>query len=151
MACWYHCCWMRGGSSPKSNVNSGSASGLPILCMQIKTHKHKYTQINFLFSGLLAPTGALIVMMVNNIYIRSSSKATFSDFHSVQWCNWCYKCHSKSLKQYQCNWCHMMQIDADWMSNVPMFQCSNDPMFKCFNIPMIHCVFLFIWSQDFLV
>ena len=22
------------------------------------------------------------------------------------WYNWCYKCHSKSLKQYQCNWCH---------------------------------------------
>ena len=31
-------------------------------------------------------------------------KATFSDFHSVHWCNWFYKCHSKSLKQYQCNW-----------------------------------------------
>ena len=35
---------------------------------------------------------------------------TFSDFHSVPWCNQCYKCHSKSLKQYQCNQCHNMLI-----------------------------------------
>ena len=54
-----------------------------------------------------------------------TSKATFSDFHSVHWCNWCYKCHSKLLKQYQCNWCHKMLIDANWMFNVQMFQCSN--------------------------
>ena len=52
---------------------------------------------------LLAPTGALIVMMV---YYISAAAPTFSDFHSVPWCNWCYKCHSKSLKKYQCNWCH---------------------------------------------
>ena len=58
------------------------------------------------------------------LYIRAAA-AAFSDFHSVHSCNWCYKCHSKSLKQYQCNWCHKMHIDAVWMSNVPMFQYSN--------------------------
>ena len=65
---------------------------------------------------LLAPTGALIVIMVyyniiyNIFYISAAAAATFSDFLSVHWCNWCYKCHSKSLKQYQCNWCHKMLI-----------------------------------------
>ena len=63
-------------------------------------------------------------------------QATFPDFHSVPWCNWCYKIHSKSLKQYQCNWCHKMKIDADWMSNVPMFKCSNVQMFQWSNVPM---------------
>ena len=48
----------------------------------------------------------------------------------------CYKCHSKSLKQYQCNWCHKMLINADWMSNVQMFQWSNIQMFQCSNVPM---------------
>ena len=42
----------------------------------------------------------------------------FSDLHSIYWCNWCYTCHSKLLKQYQRNWYHKMLIDADWMSNV---------------------------------
>ena len=57
---------------------------------------------------LLAPTGALVVMMVYYIYIYIylSAAPAFSDFHSVPWCNWCYECHSKSLKQYQCNRCH---------------------------------------------
>jgi len=59
---------------------------------------------------VLAPTGALIVMLVYYIYIRA---ATFSDFHSVHWCNWWHKCHSKSLKQYQCNWCHKM-LGISW-------------------------------------
>ena len=44
------------------------------------------------FLALLAPTGALVVMMVYYTYIY---QPTFSDFHSVHWCNWCYKCHSK--------------------------------------------------------
>ena len=26
---------------------------------------------------------------------------------------YCYKCHSKSLKQYQCNWCHKM-LGISW-------------------------------------
>ena len=45
---------------------------------------------------------------------------TFSDFHSVHWCNWCYKSHSKSLKQYQSNWCHKSQmLNVEYkMSNV---------------------------------
>ena len=30
-----------------------------------------------------------------------------------------------------------MLIDADWMSNVPMFQCSNVKKFKCSNVQMI--------------
>ena len=30
-----------------------------------------------------------------------------------------------SLKEYQCNWCHKLLIDANWISNVPIFQCSN--------------------------
>ena len=47
-------------------------------------------------------------MLCYYIYIQ----ATVSDFHSVLWCNWYYRCqcHSKLLKQYQ------------WI-NVPMFQC----------------------------
>ena len=44
----------------------------------------------FVENLLLAPTGALVVMMVYYI-----SAPTFSDFYSVHWCNWCYKCHSK--------------------------------------------------------
>ena len=44
-----------------------------------------------------------------------------------------------SLKQYQCNWCHKMLIDADWMSNVPMFQFSNVSMFQCSQVPMFPC------------
>ena len=63
------------------------------------------------------------------------TRTTFSDFHSVLWCNWCYKCHSKSLKQYQCNWCHRMLIECE-CSNVPMFQCSNNSMFQCSSAPM---------------
>ena len=37
-------------------------------------------------------------------------QATFADFHSVHWCNSCYKCHSKLFQQYQCNWCHKMLL-----------------------------------------
>ena len=43
------------------------------------------------------------------LYIYTS-KPTFSDYHSLPCCKWCYKCHSKSLKQYQCNWSHKMLI-----------------------------------------
>ena len=63
--------------------------------------------------ALLAPTGALVLMMVYYIYIYIS-KATFPDFHSVPWCNWCYKCHSKLLKQYHCNWCHVISWGYLW-------------------------------------
>ena len=38
--------------------------------------------------SLLAPTGALILMMVRDISVAAPA---FSDFHSV---HWCYKCHS---------------------------------------------------------
>ena len=59
---------------------------------------------------------------------------------------------SKSLKQYRCIWCHKMQVEADLMSNVPMFQwssvqmlhCSNDPMFQWCNVPMC---FFFSWGR----
>ena len=67
----------------------------------------------------------------------AAAAATFSDFHSVDWSYWCYKCHSKLLKQYQCIWCHKMQLDCGWMfqcSNVLMFKWSNVQMFKCSNI-----------------
>ena len=102
---------------------------------------------------LLAPTGALVEMMVYYTSTYISAAATFSDFHSVHWCNWCYKCHSKSLKQYQCNWCHKMLIEC-WMfkcSNYP-FQCSNYP-FQCFNVPVFQCsnVLMFHWSIGQLV
>ena len=55
------------------------------------------------------------------------------------------KCHSKLLKQYQCNRCHMMLIGANRMSNVQMFQYSNVPIFQCSNVPMFH------WSASPLV
>ena len=72
-------------------------------------------------------------------------QATISNFHSVPWCNWCYKCHSKSLKQYQCSWYHKILIEC-WIlqsSNVsifhfPMFKCFNVSMFQCSNIPLVH-------------
>ena len=60
----------------------------------------EFSLSSFLLKCLLAPTGALVLMMVRDISVAPA----FSDFHSVHWCNWCYKCHSKSLKQYQCNW-----------------------------------------------
>ena len=89
---------------------------------------------------VLAPTGALIVIMV---YYISMAAPTFSDFHSVSWCNWCYKCHSKSLKQYQCNWCHKMLIECRRFKcfNVPMFPCSNVQTLKFPNLQM------FKWSN----
>ena len=99
-----------------------------------------YKLHGYLSCCLLAPTGALIVMMVYLISIHTQF---------IDAINWCYKCHSKSLKQYQCNWCHKMKIDADWMSNVHMFQCSNVPMIQCSNVPifLFQCLFLFIGSQ----
>ena len=57
---------------------------------------------------LLAPTGALILMMVRDISVAAAP--AFSDFHSVHWCNWCYKSHSRLLQQYQCNWWHKSQM-----------------------------------------
>ena len=79
---------------------------------------------------LLALTGALICDVVL-LFIQ----ATFSDFHSVNWCHWCYKSHSKSLKTVSMQ---LMSQDANWCllnvkcSNVPMFQTlqySNVPIF----------------------
>ena len=90
------------------------------------------------FTGLLyllAPTGALYVMMVCFI----SAAAIFSDFHSVHWCNWCYKYHFRSLKQYQCDWYHKMLINADWMLNVQMSKYSNVQVFKWPNVQMVKC------------
>ena len=73
-------------------------------------------------SLLLAPTGALIVMMV---YYTAYN---LLNFHSAHWCNWC---NSKWLKQHECNWRHKMLIECQMFqfSNVPVFQCSNVPMF----------------------
>ena len=68
------------------------------------------------------------------LYIYTS-KPTFSDYHSVPCCKWCYKCHSKSLKQYQCK----MSQDADWMLNVKIFQCSNVPIFQCSSVSIFQC------------
>ena len=51
----------------------------------------------------------LIVIMVYHIS-SAAAAATFSDFHSANWCNWCYKWNSKSLKQYHCNWCHKISF-----------------------------------------
>ena len=56
---------------------------------------------NFLFySVLLAPTGALVLMMV--YYISEAANPLFQIW-SIYAFLYCYKCHSKSLKQYQCN------------------------------------------------
>ena len=52
------------------------------------------------------------------------------------------KCHSKLFTQDQCNWCHKMLIDANWMLNVQMFQCSNVSIFQWSNVPMC---FSFPW------
>ena len=49
--------------------------------------------------GLLAPTGALVLMMV---YCISAQRQLFQIL-SIYAFLYCYKCHSKSLKQYQCN------------------------------------------------
>ena len=68
------------------------------------------------------------------VYIQ---QATFWDFHPVLWCNWCYKCHSKSksLKQYQCN----SNVPMFLFSNVSLFQCSNVQMFKLSNVQIFKC------------
>ena len=58
-------------------------------------------------------------------YIYISIQTTFSDFHSVHWGNWCYKCRSNLL-----------------------IEC---PIFQCFNVPMFQSVFPFIGLQEFLV
>ena len=52
---------------------------------------------------LLAPTGALVLMMVYDIYIYIHPLFQILSIYAFLYC---YKCHSKSLKQYQCNWCH---------------------------------------------
>ena len=69
--------------------------------------------------SLLAPTGALIVMMVYYI----SAAPTFSDFHSVPWCNWCYKCHSIS----RLNSSNEIYVTRCWLN----VECLNIPMFRC--------------------
>ena len=51
---------------------------------------------------LLAPTGALVLMMVYYIYIYISIRPLLQIL-SIYAFLYCYKCHSKSLKQYQCN------------------------------------------------
>ena len=66
--------------------------------------------------------------------------APFLDFQSVNWCNRHYKSHSKSFKQYQCNWCHKTECRKFKCSNDSMFQCSNVPMFQCFNVQMFKCL-----------
>ena len=50
---------------------------------------------------LLAPTGALVLMMV--YYISAAAAAQLFQILSIYAFLYCYKCHSKSLKQYQCN------------------------------------------------
>ena len=40
---------------------------------------------NYVSNILLAPTGALILMMVRDISVAAAP--AFSDFHSVHWCN----------------------------------------------------------------
>ena len=76
---------------------------------------------------LLSPKGALIVIMVYHISSAAVS-ATFSDFHSVHQCNWCYKCHSKSLKRYQCNWYHKSHKRRSIWSIGPLAHWSIDPL-----------------------
>ena len=49
---------------------------------------------------LLAPTGALVLMMVYYIYIYIHPLFQILSIYAFLYC---YKCHSKSLKQYQCN------------------------------------------------
>ena len=69
-------------------------------CSSVRSNYHMTSEPS---TFLLAPTGALIVTLC--YYISVAAAATFSDFHSDHWCKGCYKSHSKSLKQYQCNWC----------------------------------------------
>ena len=54
-----------------------------------------------LYICLLAPSGALIVMMV--YYISAAAAAQLFQILSIYAFLYCYKCHSKSLEQYQCN------------------------------------------------
>ena len=49
---------------------------------------------------LLAPTGALVLMIVRDI--SEAANPLFQNL-SIYAFLYCYKCHSKSLKQYQCN------------------------------------------------
>ena len=81
-------------------------------------------------SSLLAPTGALIVMMC--YYISGGSN--FFRFSLSPLMQLMLKLlHLKSLKQFQCK-CHKMLIECQ------MFQCSSVSIFQCSNAPM------FYWS-----
>ena len=76
----------------------------------------------------------------------------FLNFQLVHWCNWCYKCRSKLLKQYQYNWCHkswLMLIECQ-MFNVPMFKCSNVQMFKFINIQMFKCLDVQMFISEYI-
>ena len=54
--------------------------------------------------------------MVTMCYYISKVAATFSDFHSVHWYNWCYKSHSRSrltsINAIDVTW--LILIDDDW-------------------------------------
>ena len=64
-------------------------------CIYIFLLSYPDTQNVYMF---LAPTGALVLMMVYYISIRPLFQIL-----SIYAFLYCYKCHSKSLKQYQCN------------------------------------------------
>ena len=63
----------------------------------------KHSKLLSAFNFLLAPTGALSMDQAGH----------FLNVHSDHQCSCCYKSQSKSLKQYQCKWCHKIWIDAD--------------------------------------
>jgi len=68
----------------------------------------KFTRLTHLLSflSLLAPTGALVVMMC--YYISSRWHPLFEIFtQSID------AIHSKLLKQYQCNWCHKRMLNGE--------------------------------------
>ena len=73
----------------------------------------KALQIFSFASPLLAPTGALVLMMVYYTSIYISIRPLFQILNIYAFI-YCYKCHSKLLKQYQCNRCHRISWGYFW-------------------------------------
>merc|ERR1712052_67042 len=68
------------------------------VCVSLRLNFCRSVPPEFLRS-FLAPTGALVLMMV---YCISAQRQLFQIL-SIYAFLYCFKCHSKLLKQYQCN------------------------------------------------
>ena len=112
-------CWNRKMSFPKTNYKSStmhSAKPISTLFLFFLPRKSKFLgsiTIYWLAGYKMQMLGAAAWQPSNFI---SSDRSSCTDdgllyiqlfqILSIYAFLYCYKCHSKSLKQYQCNWCH---------------------------------------------